>query len=69
MDNTTQEWLKNNKKICLCNSITRKTIVDAIKNGAKTLDEVAIATRAGTGNCKGARCDEAIEEILKEING
>ena len=68
MADSTAEWIKNNKKICLCNGITRKTIVDAIRNGADTLDKVAIATGAGTGNCKGARCDKAIEEIIKEIN-
>lgn len=63
-----QEWILNNKKICLCKSITRKTVIDAIKNGAHTLDEVAIKTGAGTGGCHGSRCDSVVEELIKEFS-
>lgn len=62
------EWILNNKKICMCKSITRKTIVDAINEGAHTLDDVAIKTGAGTGNCNGKRCDEEIEKLIAEYN-
>ncbi len=62
----TNEWVLNNRKICLCKSITRKTIVDAIKDGAHTVDDVAIKTGAGTGNCNGARCDHVVEELIAE---
>lgn len=62
-----QEWILNNKKICLCKGITRKTIVDAIKNGASNLDDVAIKTGCGTGACHGTRCDDPVEELLVEF--
>lgn len=63
----TNEWILNNKKICLCKGITRKTIVDAIKNGAITLDDVAIKTGCGTGACHGTRCDKPVEELIAEF--
>ncbi len=40
-------------KVCTCRSITRKTIKEAILNGAHTFPEVKEATRAGTGACGG----------------
>ncbi len=63
----TDQWILNNKKICLCKSITRKSIVDAIEAGANTIDDVAIKTGAGTGGCHGTRCDDVIEELIKEF--
>lgn len=63
----TNEWILNNKKVCLCRGITRKTIVDAIRSGATTLDEVAIKTRAGTGACHGTRCDDTIKALIAEF--
>ena len=36
-------------KVCTCRSITRKTIKEAIFNGAHTFPAVKEATRAGTG--------------------
>ena len=42
--------------ICLCNKVTKETIVLAVKNGAKTYEEVKEATGAGAGCCRGARC-------------
>lgn len=63
----TNEWILNNKKICLCKSVTRKSIIEAIKGGAYTLDDVAIKTRAGTGACHGTRCDDTINELIEEF--
>ncbi len=65
---STEQWILNNKKICMCKSITRKTIVDAIEAGAHTLDDVAIKTGASTGGCHGTRCDDVIEELIKEYS-
>ena len=42
-------------KVCTCRSITRKTIKEAILDGAHTFPEVKEATRAGTGACGGER--------------
>lgn len=51
--------------ICLCKKITEEEIVKAIKNGAKTFEEVKEATGAGSGGCKGGRCKSKIIEIIE----
>ena len=43
-------------KVCTCRSITRKTIKEAIFNGAHTFPAGKEATRAGTGACGGKGC-------------
>ena len=54
------------EKVCLCKGITKETIVDAIKNGAKTVDDVKDATGATTGFCNGGRCKATIEKLIEE---
>lgn len=54
-------------KVCTCRSITRKTIKEAILNGAHTFPEVKAATRAGTGACGGKGCGPRIVKLLKEM--
>lgn len=53
-------------KVCICKGISRKTIKDTIKNGAKTIKEVQEATGAGSGACGGRRCTGKIQQLLKE---
>ena len=58
-------------KVCTCRSITRKTIKEAILNGAHTFPEVKEATRAGTGACGGncwRKCGKA-EKFNRFANG
>lgn len=52
-----------NDLICNCLQVTRKTILEAIAKGARTVDDISEATQASTG-CGGCRPD--IEEILAE---
>ncbi len=54
-------------KVCTCRSITRKTIKDAIRNGADTFPKVKEATGAGTGSCGGKGCGPRIVKLLKEM--
>ncbi|MBC8630450.1 (2Fe-2S)-binding protein [[Eubacterium] tenue] len=54
------------EKVCLCKGITKETIVDAIKNGANTVEKVKDATGATAGSCQGARCRETIEKLIQE---
>ena len=61
--------IENLKKICLCKSITKGTILKTIKNGASTLKEVNKALGSGSGDCKGERCQAKINEIVKEQRG
>ena len=53
-------------KICLCKVISKAVIKKAIKNGAKTLEDVQKVTGAGSGGYRGHRCTPMIEDILKE---
>ena len=54
-------------KVCTCRSITRKTIKEAILNGAHTFPQVKEATRAGTGACGGKGCGPRIVKLLAEM--
>lgn len=51
--------------VCLCKNISEEVIVEAIKNGATTVEAVAEATGATTGFCKGGRCKGKIEELIQ----
>jgi bacterioferritin-associated ferredoxin len=37
------------KRVCLCRMVTEKELVDAIREGAHTLEEIRETTRATTG--------------------
>ena len=52
--------------VCLCKGISEETIVEAIKNGAVTFEEVNEKTGAGTGFCHGGRCKATIEKLIEE---
>ncbi|MFW6121515.1 MAG: NAD(P)/FAD-dependent oxidoreductase [Petrotogales bacterium] len=52
--------------ICQCNQVSEKEIRDAIRNGAKTLDDVKFRTRATFGRCQGGFCTWKIIKILSE---
>lgn len=54
-------------KVCTCRSISRKTIKEAILNGADTFPKVKEATKAGTGACGGKGCEPRIVKLLKEM--
>ena len=58
--------MEDDKLICICNEIYKKTIVKAIKEkGLKTVEEVGEVTEAGTV-C--GQCQDDIQEILDETN-
>ncbi len=60
--------------VCECNDVHYKEIMDAIKNGACTVEEIMQATKAGTGCglCKSVASDPAgkraihLDEILEK---
>ena len=64
--NTTEQWILDNKKVCLCMGIPRKVIVSAIKSGAATVADVNKKALTGRGGCGGKRCGATITEMLKE---
>ena len=59
--------LPDDTVICLCEGITKRTIVTEIKeNGLTRLDEVKKFTNAGSG-CES--CTSLLEDLLAEISG
>ena len=52
------------KIICYCNNVTNAMIKEAIDNGANTLEEVQVATDAGT--VCGA-CLDNLETLVKSL--
>ncbi|MGL4228869.1 MAG: (2Fe-2S)-binding protein [Tannerellaceae bacterium] len=58
--------MSGSKIICYCKYVSYADIRQAMVAGARTLDEVADATGAGTG-C--GRCVSAIEDIIKSVCG
>jgi nitrite reductase (NADH) large subunit len=55
---------KKDEIICHCMEITYQVIIDAIQNGAKTVEEITNQTDAGL-SC--GTCIETIEEILEDL--
>lgn len=50
--------------VCVCNSVSYRTIEDLIQQGAQTYEDIAMATNAGSV-CGG--CIERIDEILDRL--
>ena len=50
--------------ICRCEEVTLAEILDAIANGADSVNAVKRWTRAGMGLCQGKICSRLVSEIL-----
>lgn len=55
------------KTVCRCNNIKFRTIERAIRDGARTLTQVAIRTTATTGHCGGS-CTPEVQEMLAVLD-
>ena len=67
---TKMEVLKmSDEIICRCEEITEDEIIEAISNGATTVNEIKKWTRAGMGLCQGRTCRRLIEGILSKQTG
>ena len=55
--------------ICRCQEVTKQDILDAIADGATTVDGVKRRTRAGMGRCQGGFCTTFITELLAKEQG
>lgn len=60
------EILDKVTKVCICKGISRATMKNAIKNGAKTVAEIQKATGAGSGPCGGRRCTPKLQQLLEK---
>jgi len=59
----------NGKIVCRCEEVTEEEVRQAIADGAKTLKEIKMITRAGMGLCQGRTCNKIISRILAEKTG
>ena len=57
------------KLVCRCEEVTEDEVHQAIKDGARTLREIKMITRAGMGLCQGRTCSKIIARILAEKSG
>lgn len=55
--------------ICRCNEVTKKEIVDAIKDGADSIAGIKRRTKAGMGLCQGKTCSRLVARIIAEETG
>lgn len=55
---------KKSEIICRCNNVSRETIEQAIKDGARTMNEIFDATTAGVGPCGGS-CRRKLAPMLE----
>lgn len=55
--------------ICRCNEITEAEVRQAVREGARTVAAVKLATRAGMGLCQGRTCRRLVSRIIAEETG
>lgn len=61
--------MDRNVIICRCQEITYGEILDAIANGASTVDGVKKRIRAGMGLCQGKTCQKLVQRIIAQETG
>ena len=62
--NTTKDTI-----VCRCEDIKRGEIEEAIKYGAREINQLKSWTRCGMGPCQGRTCEDAIARIMSEHIG
>ncbi len=55
--------------ICRCQEVTEQEIIDAVHEGATTVDGVKRRTRACMGLCQGKTCGRLVERIVARESG
>lgn len=55
--------------ICRCEEVTEEEIVEAIREGAESVNDIKRRTRAGMGLCQGSSCQRIVSQILAEQQG
>ncbi|MFT8313815.1 MAG: (2Fe-2S)-binding protein [Clostridium sp.] len=59
-----EDKVENNKVVCGCFNVTEQDLNNAIKNGAKSFEEVQAVTKVGTG-C--GRCVESNKALVDKL--
>ena len=55
--------------ICRCQEVTQAEILEAIKDGATTVDGVKRRTRACMGLCQGKTCGRLVQNLIAQKTG
>jgi ferredoxin len=55
--------------ICRCQEVTEREIIEAIRDGARSVDGIKRRTRACMGLCQGKTCEKLIQSILARETG
>ncbi|MCX6113321.1 MAG: FAD-dependent oxidoreductase, partial [Proteobacteria bacterium] len=55
--------------VCRCEEITEDVIIDLIKKGYDSVNEIKRITRLGMGPCRGNQCRPIVENLLKKYAG
>ncbi|MEI6079763.1 MAG: FAD-dependent oxidoreductase [bacterium] len=55
--------------VCRCEEITEEMIIDLIKKGYRSVNEIKRITRLGMGPCRGNQCRPIVENLLKKYSG
>lgn len=55
--------------LCRCEEISLGEVKAVVQEGAKTLEEVKMVTRAGMGHCQGRMCERLVSEALLAARG
>lgn len=59
----------DNMFVCRCEEITKKEVIEAVRAGATSVNEVKRLLRAGMGLCQGRNCAKTIERIIAQELG
>lgn len=55
--------------VCRCEEITKKEVIQAVRDGATSVNEVKRLLRTGMGLCQGRNCAPTIERIIAQELG
>jgi NAD(P)H-nitrite reductase large subunit len=55
--------------VCRCEEITKREIIEAIKEGYTTIGDIKRRTRSGMGFCQGRTCTKLIQKIIEQETG
>ena len=55
--------------ICRCEEITKAEIMNSIREGYLTTNDIRKRTRAGMGFCQGKTCGKQVQQIIAQYTG
>lgn len=64
-----QEINEDTMYVCRCEEITKEEVIEAVRNGATSVNKVKRLLRTGMGLCQGRNCAKTIERIIAQELG